>query len=86
METRYIKTIYIFKKINPIKKYSQFTYTDLNNFCDVSLCYCFSGEIVKIENNFYEFNEINEIILNAPEGSIIQFQDRKKIIKEIKSL
>ena len=81
--TLYQRTFYIFKKINPIKRFSSFSYTEIT-IGEMNLFYCNKGEILKIGNDYYlyngesEFNTSNPII-----QSKILFKQGNKIVYEI---
>jgi hypothetical protein len=78
----YEQTVYIFKSINPEKKYSKFSYT-LLSFKSVTCAYCNKDEIVYINGTFYLYSgEINNY-WTEKHPPIIRFKNRNKIIKEI---
>jgi hypothetical protein len=80
----YAQTVYLFKKINVEKKFSQFTFTELK-WNEVSIVYCNKQEILRIDGEYYMFSgEItNNWVTRRP--PVIRFKHRSKIIKEIQA-
>jgi hypothetical protein len=81
-ETKYEQTIYIFKEIDPSKKFSSFDYTELN-FNEVQIGYCNKNEILKIENKYYLYNNIKNYYWYEKKKPIIRFLSNNKVIKDI---
>ena len=81
-ETKYEQTIYIFKEIDPSKKFSSFDYTELN-FDAVMIGYCNKGEILKIENKYYLYDGIKNYYWYEKKKPIIRFLSKSKVIKDI---
>jgi hypothetical protein len=78
----YEQTVYIFKAINPEKKYSNFSYSPLT-YNEVNCGYCNKDEILYINGTFYLYSgEINNH-WTEKHPSIIRFKNRNKIVKEI---
>lgn len=50
---RYSQTIYLFKRINPLKKYAKFEYTEINY--EDAYIYLQKHSIIKINDIYYEF-------------------------------
>ena len=71
-------SVEIFKKINPFKKFSSFTYTEIPKN-EIHL-YLEKGEVVKIDNEFYIY--AGEKKMSSPEKtkSYVLIKDGKKEI------
>lgn len=80
---QYQFTNYIFSKIDPAKKYSQFTYSDMT-FEEMNCGYCQKDEILKIDGVFYLYKGSFHVISdNENYKPYIMFKDRNKIVKQI---
>lgn len=84
METpvKYEQTVYLFKEINPTKKFSTFSYSDMS-FDKMSCVYCNKDEILKIGENFYMYSGEIKNHWTEKRPSVIRFKKRAKVVKEI---
>lgn len=80
--SKYEQTVYLFKEINPTKKFSQFSYTDLN-WSEVQIGYCNKQEVLKIDGKFWMFSGEVSNHWDEKSPSIIRFKSRSKTIREI---
>lgn len=80
MKTMYINIYYYFKAIDPVKKYTCFTFTKLNSFDDILLCHCEKEEIVKVDDTYFIFDKMLKVEQSYPKTSSIVFKKGRKII------
>lgn len=81
-DKRYVQTVYLFKRINIEKKFSQFSFTDLK-WSEVNVIYCNKQEVLRIEGEYYMFSGEIENHWMERRPSVIRFKNRSKIVKEI---
>ena len=82
MEKKFRQTIYVFKQINPSKKYDSFTFIEFT-WNEANLLRFNREEIVKIEGVFYRYSR--KIFNDSTEKlkSFIKFKNHNKVIKTI---
>ncbi len=78
----YEQTVYLFKEINPTKKFSRFTYTYLE-WADVQVGYCNKDEVLQIDGKFWMYSGTIANHWSEPHPSVIRFKSRAKLVKEI---
>ena len=83
MEKKFEQTVYLFKKINPTKKFSSFSYDELDDFKDISSVYFNEEEIVKIKGDYYMFSGVVKNHWNEKRPSVARFKIRGKTVKDI---
>ena len=79
----YAHLIIIFRKINPLKKYNQFTYYDEKSFKSAAFGAC-KNDVFKIDGNFYQV-DTKEITSHLHEVNNIIVKHGRHIIKEYKN-
>lgn len=75
-------TIYKFKEINPEKKYSYFTFTEMR-FEEINVGYCNKDEILRIDGKFYLYAGDSIMIDSEKQPAQILFLKGKKTVKAI---
>lgn len=80
METLEHTIIYTFRKIDPSKKYSQFTYFEAKDFMQAFFG-CSNGEIYKIDGSFFQVRIGEALASRRIENNVI-VKDGRKIIQE----
>lgn len=75
-------TIYKFKEINPEKKYSYFTFTDMK-FEEINVGYCNKDEILRIDGKYYLYAGDSMLIDSEKQPAQILFLKGKKTVKAI---
>ena len=83
METKFEQTVFLFKKFNPSKRFNNFSFTELNNFNEITIDFCADDEIVKVREDFYKYSGEIKNHLNEQKESVIMFKNRTKLIKEV---
>lgn len=78
------QTVYLFKEINPTKKFSQFSFTDLE-WNEVKIGYCNKEEILKIDGKYWMYSGEIANHWDKPKPSVIRFKSRGKLIKEMEA-
>lgn len=79
---RFRQTIYLFKEINPSKKFSSFSYSDLE-YSDVNVGYCNKQEVLKIDGKFFMYSGEIHNDWDEKQPPLIRFKSRSNILKEI---
>lgn len=79
---RFRQTVYLFKEINPSKKFSQFTCSDLE-WNEVNVGYCNKQEVLRIDGKFFMYSGEIHNDWDEKQPPVIRFKSRSKIIKEI---
>ena len=74
--TKYESSNCIFKEINPQKKFSKFTFYELDEFDEVNVGDCFKDTILKVNDKFYEFKKTIKILNDTKTKGKIIFKDR----------
>ena len=82
MKSKFRQTVYQFKKIDPSKKFSSFNYTELT-WDKVVAGYCNTGEILKIDGQYYIY--AGEIYNDWDERkpSVIRFKNKGITVNEV---
>lgn len=75
-------TIYKFKEINPEKKYSYFTFTEMR-FEEINVGYCNKDEILRIDGKYYLYAGDSMLIDSEKQPAQILFLKGKKTVKAI---
>lgn len=78
----YAQTLYYFRQIDPAKKFTQFSYSELN-WNEVNTGDCRKDEVLKIDGNFFLYAGEKINYCKDPKYPVIIFKNRKTIIKEI---
>ncbi len=73
----------LFKWIDPLKKFSSFTFEELDKFEDIRADHCAKDKIVQIENEFYIYAGMTEAYISENIPNAIRFEKRKKLIKRL---
>lgn len=82
MEKKYRQSVFGFRQFNPSKRFTSFTYTELE-WDEIDIGYCNEGEIIKVDGNYYIYDGVKYNDCNKERFSIIRFKHGKRIIKEI---
>jgi len=76
-----IYTMELFKRINPLKKFSEFTFEELNNFENIRADHFSKGEIVKIFDFYYIYSGQREFTAEDSR-SFVRFKSGKTTVYE----
>lgn len=81
----YENVIYIWRQLDPSKRFNEFSYEDIDNFKDVNEGYCNKNEILLINGDFYIYSGEKKYYSTENKKAIMQFKNKAKIIKEIEA-
>ena len=76
------QTVYLFKRLNPLKRFSQFNYSVIK-WDEINMGYCQKDEILQINGSFYIFAGAINNDWHAKKPSVIRFKNRGKTVKEL---
>lgn len=80
---RHERTKYLFRAINPAKKFSQFTYQEIS-FGEFNAGDCVKGNILYIEGVYYMYSASSFFYVNDPAyKSFAQFKNGRTLIKTL---
>lgn len=82
MTTLHETTTYVFKQIDPAKKYMQFT-CYVVTWNQVNSGDCYKGSILQIDGKYYLYAGETNSHLSVQVPSKIIFKERRNVVKEI---
>ena len=78
------QNIHIFRKINPEKRYMEFTYTDIRCYREATHVYFHMNEIVRIHGEYWMYTGVREQCFLKPRMPVVRFMKGRSIFKEVK--
>ena len=85
MKRETVYTLELFKRIDPSKKFSQFSFEELNCFEDIRSDHFCKDSIVRISDIFYIYAGEKEFTAQNSE-SFVRFKSGKKTVYETRGL
>jgi hypothetical protein len=82
MSELYEQTVHVFRKINPERKYFEFTFTDLKCYTETEP-YLTVNEIVRIHGEFWLYTGAREQLFFKKKKPVIRFIRGRTIVKEV---
>lgn len=82
MEKKYRQSVFGFRQFNPSKRFTSFTYTELE-WDEIDIGYCNEGEIIKVDGNYYIYDGVKYNDCNEERFSIISILHHLNMVREL---